>query len=74
MEATCRSQDDAKVLASQLRIVTDKLKTALAEDPRARGDELVKVLAGGTFDDSGVRVTGQWPFSKELIASLTSGI
>lgn len=74
MEATCRSQDDAKVLASQLRVVTDKLKTALAEDPRAQGDELVKVLAGGTVDDSGVRVTGQWPFSKELIASLTSGI
>ncbi|HEY4089161.1 MAG TPA: hypothetical protein VGM43_24700 [Bryobacteraceae bacterium] len=74
MEATCQSQDDAKVLASQLRIVTAKLKTALSEDPRAQGDELVKVLAGGTFDDSGVRVNGQWPFSKELIASLTSGI
>jgi hypothetical protein len=74
MEATCRTQDDAKVLASQLRTVTAKLKTALTEDPRAQGDELVKVLAGGTFDDSGVRVNGQWPFSKELIASLTSGI
>jgi hypothetical protein len=74
MEATCQSQDDAKVLASQLRTVTAKLKTALAEDPRAQGDELVKVLAGGAFDDDGVRVNGQWPFSKELIASLTSGL
>jgi len=74
MEATCQTQDDAKVLASQLRTVTAKLKTALTADPRAQGDELVKVLAGGTFDDNGVRVNGQWPFSKELIASLTSGI
>jgi hypothetical protein len=74
MEATCQTQDDARVLASQLRTVTAKLKTALTEDPRAQGDELVKVLAGGTFDDSGARVNGQWPFSKELISSLTSGI
>jgi hypothetical protein len=54
--------------------VTAKLKTALTENPQAQGDELVKVLAGGTFDDNGVRVNGVWPFSKELIASLTSGI
>jgi hypothetical protein len=74
MEATCETQDDARVLASQLRTVTAKLKTAMESDPRAQGDALVKVLAGGTFDDTGLKVQGQWPFDKELVSSLMSGL
>ena len=74
MEATCQTSDDARVLASQLRVVTAKLKTALQVDKEAQQDELVKVLVGGTFEDKGTRVNGQWPFSKALISSLTSGI
>jgi hypothetical protein len=74
MEATCRSKDDAHVLASQLRSVTAKLKEALQQNKDAQGDELVKVLVGGQFDDRGALVDGTWPFSKSLIASLTAGI
>lgn len=74
MEATCRTKDDARVLASQLRTVTAKLKEALQENKQAQTDELVRVLVGGTFDDSGSHVNGSWPFSKALISSLTSGI
>jgi hypothetical protein len=74
MDATCHTKDDARVLASQLRTVTATLKEALVREPQAQSDELAKVLVGGTFDDSGSRVLGQWPFSKALIASLTSGI
>jgi hypothetical protein len=74
MEATCRSKDDARVLASQLRIVTAKLKEALLENKQAQSDDLVQVLVGGTFNDDGSHVNGSWPFSKSLIASLTSGI
>jgi hypothetical protein len=74
MEATCRTKDDARVLASQLRTVTAKLKEASQQNKQAQTDELVQVLTGGTFDDNGVRVIGSWPFSKSLIASLTSGI
>lgn len=74
LEANCRSQDDARVLASQLRTVTAKLKEASLSSKEAQSDELVQVLAGGKFDDSGTRVNGQWPFSKALLASLTSGI
>jgi hypothetical protein len=74
MEATCRTTDDAKVLASQLRTVTAKLKEAVQSNKDAQADELVQVLIGGTFDDSGSHVNGQWPFSKALIASLTNGI
>jgi hypothetical protein len=74
MDATCRTKDDAHLLASQLRVVTANLKEAVANDPAAQSDELVKVLAGGTFDDAGMRVSGEWPLSKALIAGLTSGI
>jgi len=74
MEATCRSKDDAHVLASQLRSVTAKLKEALQQNKDAQGDELVQVLVGGQFDDHGTLVDGTWPFSKSLIASLTAGI
>ena len=74
LEATCRTKDDAHVLASQLRTVTATLKEALLRDKAAQSDELVKVLVGGTFDDNGAKVEGQWPFSKALIASLTNGI
>lgn len=74
MDATCRSQDDAKVLASQLRTVIATLKDALKQDKQAASDEMVQALVGGTFDDNGAHVSGQWPFSKSLIASLTSGI
>jgi hypothetical protein len=74
MEASCRSKDDAHVLASQLRTVTAKLKEALQQEKQAQGDELVQVLVGGTFDDRGALVDGTWPFSKSLIASLTAGI
>jgi hypothetical protein len=74
MEATCRSKDEAHVLASQLRSVTAKLKEALQQNKDAQGDELVKVLVGGQFDDRGLLVDGTWPFSKSLIASLTAGI
>jgi hypothetical protein len=74
MQATCRSKDDAHVLASQLRSVTAKLKEALRQNKDAQGDELIKVLVGGTFDDRGTLVDGTWPFSKSLIASLTAGI
>jgi hypothetical protein len=74
MEATCRTKDDAHVLASQLRTVTAKLKEASQQNKQAQTDELVQVLTGGKFDDSGSRVNGSWPFSKSLIASLTSGI
>lgn len=74
MEATCRSKDDAHVLASQLRSVTAKLKEAQQQNKDAQSDELVQVLVGGQFDDHGMLVDGTWPFSKSLIASLTAGI
>lgn len=74
MEATCRSKDEARLLASQLRNVTTTLKESMQRDKQAQSDQFLQVLVGGTFDDNGARVTGTWPFSKALIDGLTSGI
>lgn len=74
LEATCRTQDDAKVLASQLRSTTGVLKEAVARDKKAAGDEIVAMLTAGTFDQSDRRVTGKWPVRKNLLDALTEGI
>jgi hypothetical protein len=74
LETNCRTQDDARVLASQLRSTTAQLKEAVPEDREIRDDDLARALAAGVFEQTGQRVTGRWPVSKTLIESLTSGI
>ncbi len=74
LEATCRSQDDARILASQLRSTTGLLKETLARDAQARTDALALMLVAGSFDQADRRVTGTWPVGKALLESLTNGI
>jgi hypothetical protein len=74
LEATCRTQDDAKILASQLRTTTAVLKEALARDKRAGDDEVATMLTAGRFDQTDRRVTGKWPVRKSLLDALTAGI
>ena len=74
LDAACRTPDDARILASQLRTVTATLKEALQTDKDAQADVLAQTLAAGAFDDSGAHVNGRWPFNKSLISSLTDGI
>jgi hypothetical protein len=71
LEATCRTDDNAKVLASQLRIATSELKEAQA---RAKDDPILSVLTTGSFDQSGRKVSGTWPLPKNLLDSLLAGI
>jgi hypothetical protein len=74
LEATCRTQNDARLLASQLRITTATLKEALIKDKKAADDEVVSLLTGGSFDQSDRLVTGRWPVRKSLLDALTDGI
>jgi hypothetical protein len=74
LETSCRTQDDARSLTSELRSTTALLKDTDPNDQAIRDDDLVKTLAAGVFEQAGQRVTGRWPVSKSLIASLTSGI
>ena len=73
LQATCRSLDDARILASQLSANTALLKEAIAKGSAAQ-DDLALTLAAGTFEQSGKLVTGKWPLSPKLLDSLTSGI
>ena len=74
LETTCRTADDAKVLASQLRIATSTLKQALAHDPQAQADELAALLTAGNFDQTDRKVFGKWPVKSNLLALLTQGL
>ena len=80
LEATCRTRDDARILASQLRTTTSLLKQALARgqsagsDSTPGNDEVAMLLTGGRFDQQDRRVTGWWPVRKSLIDALTAGI
>ncbi len=74
MEATCRTADDAKNVAGQLRSVTALLKEAAARDKEPADDEITALLTAGSFDQHDRRVNGQWPVRRTLLDALTAGI
>ncbi|HTA42165.1 MAG TPA: hypothetical protein VK789_06950 [Bryobacteraceae bacterium] len=76
MDATCRTQDDARVLESQLRSMTGLLKEALTRDKTrsASDNELAATLIAGRFAQTDRRVTGKWPVQKSLLDAFTSGL
>jgi len=74
MDATCRTQDDARILTSRLRSTTALLKEALMRDKKAADDEVGTLLTAGSFEQADRRVTGRWPVSKSLLDALTAGI
>ena len=74
LDATCRTPDDAKILASQLRATTSILKAALLRDKTISNDEFATMLTAGTFDQTGRRVTGKWPVQRSLLDALTTGL
>ncbi len=74
MEATCRTQNDARILASQLRSTTALLKEALARDKKTADDEVATLLTSGSFDQTDRLVNGKWPVRKSLLDALTAGI
>jgi hypothetical protein len=74
MDATCRTPEDARILASQLRSTTALLKETFARDKKVADDEFAALLTAGSFDQTDRRVTGRWPVRKSLLDSLTAGI
>jgi hypothetical protein len=74
LQATCRTKDDARVLASQLRTTTAALREALTKTKSSGNDEVMTLLTGGSFDQKDRLVTGNWPVHKSLLEALTNGI
>jgi hypothetical protein len=74
METICHTPAEAQLLLSQLRSSTGLVKEALVKDAAMRDDELARALSAGVFEQSGPKVTGRWPVSRNLIDSLTAGM
>jgi hypothetical protein len=74
LEATCRTPDDAKILASQMRTATNALQEAVRSDKEAGNDEITGTLLRGSFDQAGSKTTGNWPIAKSLLDALTAGL
>ena len=74
LEATCRTEDEAGVLASQLRSTIATIREAMAHDKQAAQDEFARTLARGNFVQTERRVTGRWPIEQRTLDSLTAGI
>jgi hypothetical protein len=73
MDANAKSETDAGILLSQLQNSVSLLKEAAARN-HADTSPLSNVLMGGSFNQSGTRVTGKWPLGKDLIDTLTAGL
>ena len=74
LDATCRTPDDAKILASQLRATTSILKAAVARDKTISGDGFATMLTAGTFNQTDRKVIGKWPVQRSLLDALTTGL
>jgi len=74
LQASCKSDDDAKVLASELRIATGELKEAQAKAHEAQDDPILAVLTTGSFEQAGRKVTGSWGLAKTVLETLLAGI
>lgn len=68
IEATCHTQDDARILASELSSLTGMLKKNAADN------DVTAMLAAGSFNQKDRRVTGRWPVQKSLLEALTNGL
>src|SRR5205807_2453491 len=58
LDAVCQSKDDAGVLASQLRNTAALIREGIANKTVPPDDDLARMLAAGTFDQTGNRVAG----------------
>jgi hypothetical protein len=74
LETTCRTEGDARVLASQLRTTTDLMKEALGREKNALDGELVAMLMGSNFHQIDRSVTATWPIRKTFLDALTNGL
>ncbi len=73
MEALCRTPDDARILAGQLRSATAILKQRLPPGKRTADDYVETMLTAGSFSQQDRRVIGKWPVAKSLLDALTAG-
>ncbi len=70
-EVTCRSSEQAGVLAAQLRGLTQTLREMIArEKQQPNPRDLSGVLTAGVFQQDGRRVRARWPLGRPFLESL----
>jgi hypothetical protein len=74
MDAACPNKDDAGLLASEFRNVATVIREGLTRKQLAADDELPRMLAGGTFAQSGTHVSGRWPVPKTFLEGMLAGL
>ena len=71
LDATCRSDADARALAEQLRDATARLREMLIrENQTPNPRDLSGVLAAGAFEHKELHVLGHWPVERSLLEIL----
>ncbi|MCL6506284.1 MAG: hypothetical protein K6T59_04590, partial [Bryobacteraceae bacterium] len=71
LEVTCRSEEEAAVLAGQLSGITRVLAAGVPRQGRqTTGAHLAAMLSRGSFRHSGRRVFGQWPVEYGALVTL----
>ena len=74
LDVSCRTAEDATLLARQLETVTGELKRLIEEQhqqPKPGG--LSAALVAGTFRAETTRVTGRWPVDRGFLEALAKG-
>jgi hypothetical protein len=71
LDASCRTDADARSLAEQLREATARLREMLVrENQTPNPRDLSGVLAAGAFEQKELHVFGRWPIERSLLESL----
>jgi hypothetical protein len=74
IEVTCRNDQDAATLGTQLERITGLLREAIAREKRQPDpNDLSGVLTGGVFEHTGRRVMGRWPIASGFLETLAGG-
>jgi hypothetical protein len=74
MDAACPNKDDAGLLASEFRNVATVIREGMTRKQLPADDELPRMLAGGTFEQSGTHVSGRWPVPKTFLEGMLAGL
>jgi hypothetical protein len=74
LNARCRSDHDAEILAAELERSTSLLRSMIARENRTPNPrDLSGVLTSGTFTHAGSRATGIWPISRGFVEDTLTG-
>jgi hypothetical protein len=74
LDIACQTPDGAAALTTQLRAITDSLRSLIAREKQAPNpSDLSGVLTAGTFEQKGQHVVGRWPIQRAFLEAVAGG-